>query len=380
MQGRLSVTMAPTASSDAATGDTSPLRILYAVQGTGNGHVARARDLIPRLAAHPELDVTVWLSGTQSEVMLPVRPAEQFPGISLLYNRHGGLSYSRTLRRNPWLRFVRDVWRAPVHGFDLIINDFEPVSAWAARLRRAPLLEISHQAGVRHTAAPRPHRRRASMEALLRWYAPSREAIGLHFTPVADDVLPPVIRDEIRTMPQDPDGRLLVYLPAHGPAELLAAFADAPVPVVAFTQGEFAPVQRGAAVVEPIHTTRFLSAFARASSVLCAAGFELPAEALHHGKRLAVIPIRGQYEQACNAAAAAQVGAWVAPTLTECLAMLPAWLASPPPAPADYPPVSEWLVTRIVAAARQARAAAQTDRHRLATTARHSETASPTAA
>ncbi len=356
MQSGLTAAMAPSAPPDAITGAAAPLRILYAVQGTGNGHVARARDLIPRLAAHPDLDVTVWLSGTQSEVTLPVRPAEQFPGISLLYNRHGGLSYSRTLRRNPWLRFVRDVWRAPVHGFDLIINDFEPVSAWAARLRRAPLLEISHQAGVRHALAPRPPRRRTGMEALLRWYAPSRAAIGLHFTPVDDDVLPPVIRDEIRLMPQSPDGRLLVYLPAHGPAALLQAFAEAPVPVTAFTQGQFAPMTRGAVVVQPIHTTHFLEAFAHASAVLCAAGFELPAEALHHGKRLAVIPIRGQYEQACNAAAAAQVGAWVAPSLSAFLPLLPTWLASAPPAPAAYPPVSDWLVTRILDAARAARA------------------------
>lgn len=37
--------------------------------------------------------------------------------------------------------------------------------------------------------------------------------------------------------------------------------------------------------------------------VLCGAGFETPAEALFLGKKLFVIPMKGQYEQHCNAAA-----------------------------------------------------------------------------
>ncbi|MEY3711417.1 MAG: hypothetical protein RL104_200, partial [Bacteroidota bacterium] len=67
------------------------MKLLYAVQGTGNGHVARARHLIPVLSAYA--DVTVWISGTESQVDLPVAPARRFAGISLKYNRRGGLSY-----------------------------------------------------------------------------------------------------------------------------------------------------------------------------------------------------------------------------------------------------------------------------------------------
>ena len=37
--------------------------------------------------------------------------------------------------------------------------------------------------------------------------------------------------------------------------------------------------------------------------VITGAGFETPAEALYLGKNLLVLPIKGQYEQACNAAA-----------------------------------------------------------------------------
>jgi hypothetical protein len=37
--------------------------------------------------------------------------------------------------------------------------------------------------------------------------------------------------------------------------------------------------------------------------IITGAGFETPAEALYLGKKLMCLPIRGQYEQLCNAAA-----------------------------------------------------------------------------
>ena len=42
---------------------------------------------------------------------------------------------------------------------------------------------------------------------------------------------------------------------------------------------------------------------ANCKGVLCGAGFETPAEALHLEKKLMVIPMKGQYEQQCNASA-----------------------------------------------------------------------------
>ena len=42
------------------------LRILLAVQGTGNGHLSRARELLPHLQKHGEVDLL--LSGSQVEV------------------------------------------------------------------------------------------------------------------------------------------------------------------------------------------------------------------------------------------------------------------------------------------------------------------------
>jgi UDP:flavonoid glycosyltransferase YjiC (YdhE family) len=47
------------------------------------------------------------------------------------------------------------------------------------------------------------------------------------------------------------------------------------------------------------------------NGIITGGGFETPAEALYMGKKLMSIPIRGQYEQRCNAAALAQMGVTV---------------------------------------------------------------------
>jgi predicted glycosyltransferase len=45
------------------------MRILYAIQGTGNGHLSRAKEIIPALLNRAQVDVLI--SGTQAEVVLP---------------------------------------------------------------------------------------------------------------------------------------------------------------------------------------------------------------------------------------------------------------------------------------------------------------------
>ena len=45
------------------------MRILYAIQGTGNGHISRATALVPRLKERADVDVLI--SGVQSDITPP---------------------------------------------------------------------------------------------------------------------------------------------------------------------------------------------------------------------------------------------------------------------------------------------------------------------
>ena len=53
----------------------------------------------------------------------------------------------------------------------------------------------------------------------------------------------------------------------------------------------------------PIDNKAFNKSMINCSGVITGAGFETPAEALYLGKKLLCLPIKGQYEQLCNAEA-----------------------------------------------------------------------------
>jgi len=81
-----------------------PLKILYAFQGTGNGHVARARDLIPRFAAHGTVDVLI--AGTESNLDVGVPIRYNLHGLTMVYDKHGRLVIGEVYGTINWSDFV----------------------------------------------------------------------------------------------------------------------------------------------------------------------------------------------------------------------------------------------------------------------------------
>ena len=61
------------------------MKILYAVQGTGNGHITRAMEIIPYLEKKGELDILV--SGIQSDIELPFKVKYKFNGLSFIFGK-----------------------------------------------------------------------------------------------------------------------------------------------------------------------------------------------------------------------------------------------------------------------------------------------------
>ena len=60
----------------------------------------------------------------------------------------------------------------------------------------------------------------------------------------------------------------------------------------------------------PVDRKLFNQSLIHCTGIITGGGFETPAEALHLGKKIISIPIRGQYEQQCNAAALEKLGVW----------------------------------------------------------------------
>src|SRR5688500_17504418 len=122
------------------------MRILYAIQGTGNGHITVAREVIPLLKKRAEVDILV--SGTQVDIDLPYEIKFRFNGLCFIFGKNGGIDYLETFRKSRLKELFNDVSNLPVEEYDLVISDFEPVSGWACYLKNKPCIGFSHQAAV----------------------------------------------------------------------------------------------------------------------------------------------------------------------------------------------------------------------------------------
>jgi len=70
------------------------MKILYGVQGTGHGHISRARVVLPRLREIAEVDVLI--SGYNFNMPLDDHITFKKRGISLTYDNNGSVDYLET--------------------------------------------------------------------------------------------------------------------------------------------------------------------------------------------------------------------------------------------------------------------------------------------
>ena len=59
------------------------MKVLYAIQGTGNGHLSRAKEIVPALLNRVEVDILV--SGSQAEVEFPYEIKYKKKGLVMIY-------------------------------------------------------------------------------------------------------------------------------------------------------------------------------------------------------------------------------------------------------------------------------------------------------
>src|SRR5258707_4797514 len=109
------------------------MKILFAIQGTGNGHISRAREIVPLLQQYGELDLLV--SGTEAEVSLSQPLKYRFHGFSFVFGTNGGVDNWATFRLMDLPRLWRDIRALLLKIYDLSTNEFDPVSAWASSLQ-----------------------------------------------------------------------------------------------------------------------------------------------------------------------------------------------------------------------------------------------------
>lgn len=325
------------------------MKVLYAIQGTGNGHVSRARDIIPILQRH-NLKLDILVSGTQADIKIPHPVKYQLNGWSFIFGKKGGVDVWRTYLKTNSSRLQREIKSVPVTDYDLIINDFEPVSAWACKLKHQPCVSLSHQAAVLSKKAPKPKKSDPLGRLILKKYAPTTQQIGLHFKTYEPYIHTPIIRQEIRNTTRTKGEHYTVYLPSYSDEKLLKVLCRIKnVTWEVFSKHTRSNFHRGNIAVRKINNKGFIHSMANSRGILCGAGFETPAEALHMGKKLMVIPMKGQYEQQCNAAALKDMGIPVIKSLKmKHLDKIKSWVETDIIKDVYYPDITENIIDQLL--------------------------------
>ena len=285
----------------------SSKKILYALNGTGSGHITRARQLIPYLRKKYVVDILI--SGENNIIDSNLNIKYNFKGFTFMINKNGRVSYLKSLFGNNLLRFIIDLFRLDINQYYLIISDFEPISAWASKIKGKPSLQLSHQSSLFSKKSPRPKNVDLLAEFFIKWYSPCDRYIGFHFNSYDSNIYGPLLRDKIVNANPKINDYYVVYLWNYSSqyiVSVLSQLQDYKFKVFDSQSNKQYYIDN--CEIIPTGDDVFFNAILNCKGVICGAGFELPAEVLYLKKKLYVIPIGNQYEQKCNAQALIEMG------------------------------------------------------------------------
>jgi uncharacterized protein (TIGR00661 family) len=324
------------------------MKILYAVQATGNGHITRAIELIPHFQKWGEVDILV--SGIQSDIELPFKVKYRFNGLSFVFGKSGGIDVWQTYWRMKSIKLLKEINKLPIEKYDLIINDFEPVSSWAALKAGKTCIGLSNQAATLHPLAPLPKKVDILGKLILNHYAPVTHAYGFHFKALDQHIFSPIIRTEVRQINPTSEGHYTVYLPSYSDEKIIRNLKKLnAVQWHVFSKHSKKKYKEKNVQIYPINSAQFLNSMASSEGVLCNAGFGTTSEALFLNKKLLVIPMKGQIEQHCNTAMLKSMGvASIKKLSKKNIPKIQDWIVSNFIAKVDYPDQSAKIVEMIV--------------------------------
>lgn len=312
------------------------MKILYAIQGTGNGHITRAMEIIPHLQQKGELDILV--SGIQSDIELPFEVKFRFLGLSFIFGKKGGINFWKTFEKLNSRKLLKDIKELKVKEYDLIISDFEPISVWAAIKAKKESIGLSNQVATLHHLAPKPKSDDLMGKLILQNYAPTHHNYGIHFKSLDETIFTPIIRKEVREIISTQQGHYTVYLPSYDDMQIIRRLKKiSHIEWEVFSKHSTTAYKMYNVSINPISPDLFLKSMASSNGVLTNAGFGTTSEALFLKKKLLVIPMKKQYEQHCNAAMLEEMGVAVVKKLNKkAIEPLLEWVNSTTVVDVDY--------------------------------------------
>lgn len=294
-------------------------RIIYALSGEGRGHSSRTIAVANGLRRRGH--TVRFCCGGTARTVLEKRGEQVIPVPALQHAMKGNrIQVLGTIKQN-W----RPIITAPEtierlcdtftdYRPDLLITDFEAFSPRAAERLGVPIISFNHQQMVTetHYELPPEHWLDALVASLIiekiTPLNPAHILLTSFFFPSLKhpeytNLVPPIIRPEVRSIQPTTKEHILVYY-NHGESadQVLHNLSTVDASFVAYgfenssQRNPYSNLQ-----LKPPSINGFLEDLASSRAVICTAGFTLISEALYLGKPLLVVPNQGIFEQTLNA-------------------------------------------------------------------------------
>ena len=306
------------------------MNILYGIQGTGNGHLSRGEYIYNVLRKYSD-NIDVLLSGDNYSLK-PAMPIKyRNKGISFSI-KNGKIDYLKTLSKLDLISSFLEQRDIPFNKYDLIITDFEPITAWSSIRHKISSIHISHQASFLDENVPRPESRSIIGEYIMKYFCPANDYIGLHYQNYSTNISQPIISNKIQSCITELNNHITVYLSWYDDIYLINFFKKMPhLNFHIFSKNIDSPQHQGNCTLTPIDQISFIESMRTSVGVICNAGFQTSSEVIYLGKRLLVIPVDGQYEQLCNVVAMKNLGIYSMKELNHSsIDIIKDWLESRP--------------------------------------------------
>lgn len=318
------------------------MKLLYGVQGTGNGHIGRARAMAAAFSKQ-NVHVDFLFSGRAADAYFSMDAFGHYQtrrGLTF-YTEQGRINLVKTVTNNNPVQLLREIRQLDLGDYDVVLNDFEPISAWAAKQQQVPSIGISHQNAFRFDV---PKVGMNAMDRLImKHFAPTNHHLGLHWYHFNQPILPPIVHCKSE-MEISNEPFILVYLPFEDIStirQLLLRIKNQRF--VCYHPEQKEASEHDNLSLQPLSHEGFQADLHRCQGVIANGGFELPSEALSLGKKLLLKPLQGQFEQQSNVKTLEQLGLCHSMPVLDAQSII-GWLSTKAQAPVHYPKVADAIV------------------------------------
>ena len=320
------------------------MKILYGIQLTGNGHITRSVEIIESLKRRG-FEVDIITSGSNSQLSMPYEIKNHFRGLSFHYNRKGGIDWIKTIINLDAIRLLRDI-KYDTRCYDIVISDFEPISAYSARRDGTKSIGIGNQYSIYSENTPSPKRKDFFAELFIRNFAKCSKIIAIGYKKYEESMSLPVIGKSLLENSKKEEDFYLVYLPSISTEHLAKCINE-------YGTGNwivYSPESKenktdGRIAIKRPSKEEFQKDLLSCKGVITASGFSTTSEALVLKKKLWSIPIKGQYEQLCNSEMLKDMGVFTEPFSKQAIAK---WVGEYESAEYEWENPIEEIVEKII--------------------------------